>query len=110
VITVAGNTATVARTVARAVGAGVNGAASSADATPQRRSTPTRAEDVLSAASKASPAGPSRWWSRADQTAPIKRLAATPARPACEPDLSEVSSTLSRFYGGVGRATAEDET
>jgi hypothetical protein len=41
---------------------------------------------------------------------PAQRTGEVPARPAYEPDPSEVSSTLSRFYSGVGRATTEDET
>jgi hypothetical protein len=41
---------------ARATGAGPVG--------PSRRSTPTRAEDILSAASSAPPEEASRWWSR----------------------------------------------
>jgi hypothetical protein len=41
---------------------------------------------------------------------PVQRTGNSPVRPAYEPDPSEVSSTLSQFYSGVGRATAEDET
>jgi methyl-accepting chemotaxis protein len=154
-ITVVGNTASLGRAVARAVGAGIAARSSSAAPDPGpakpgdtllRRSTPPRAEDILSAASKTS-SEPNRWWSRTDQTMPSKRLNTPPpqpvnagtssaglpirrpmaqlpgsnvvpaqrtgdelVRPAYEPDPSEVSSILSRFYSGVGRATAEDET
>jgi hypothetical protein len=33
-----------------------------------------------------------------------------PQRPADEPDPDDVGSTLSRFYGGVRRAEAEEST
>jgi hypothetical protein len=39
---------------------------------------------------------------------PVQRTGDEPVRPAYEPDPAEVSSMLSRFYSGVGRATAED--
>jgi hypothetical protein len=39
---------------------------------------------------------------------PGQRGAAEPVRPVYEPDPSEVSSMLSRFYGGVQRATADE--
>jgi hypothetical protein len=41
---------------------------------------------------------------------PAQRTGDELVRPAYEPDPSEVSGMLSRFYSGVGRATAEDQT
>jgi hypothetical protein len=166
VVTVAGNTASLRRAVARTVGdgGGVSGAVAVAVAgtdpavagpavsgpgrarsggTPPRRSTPTRAEDVLGAARGAN-AEPSRWWSRTGPTTPdrpqtptprssvsagtssaglpirlpmaqlpgrtavpAQRVGSEPVRPTCEPEPSDVGTMLSRFYGGVRRATAE---
>ena len=114
--------------------AGANGQPGTA--TPVRRGMPMRAEDVLGAGRAD---GASVWWSRRGarstngvSVAPPPRPPTTtnpaglpvrvpmahlpPAqqatvlgRPPEEPDPQEVRGVLSRFYGGVHRAKAEDE-
>lgn len=112
-----------------------------------RRSVPTRAEDVLPPVAGERTSAGSAWWSRQDpggtqasppaprQPAPAAPItggvnasglpvrvpmahlpmvteSAPPVVPAPreEPDPEAVGSTLSRFYGGVRRAEAEDTT
>jgi hypothetical protein len=45
-----------------------------------------------------------------DSAVPAQRAPEQPPKVAHEPDPSQVSSVLSSFYGGVRRATAEDES
>jgi hypothetical protein len=115
--------------------AGANGQPGAA--TPARRGTPMRAEDVLGTGRGD---GASVWWSRRGASStngvsvahpprpqPTTNPAGLPVRvpmahlpppqqatvldrPSGEPDPQEVRGVLSRFYGGVHRAKAEDDT
>jgi hypothetical protein len=113
-----------------------NGSVEASEARGLRRSTPLRAEDVLGIGE---PDGASIWWSRRGAGAattvspprarpenatsqaglPVRvpmahlpqpqQTATVVDRPPSDPDPQEIRGVLSRFYGGVHRATADDD-
>jgi hypothetical protein len=78
---------------------------------PLKRSTPGPPQPVIAGTSSAGlPVRQPLSQLTGEDTGPAEQPGEEPVRGRYEPDPSEISSMLSRFYGGVERATAEEQT